>query len=175
MAGLYKKEVFIREVSTVLIPAAKTWTINWMTNTFQNATSNIDGNGDFIDYFFADIFDARDGNIYRVFTEACKPKYSMTNTEYSIIDNSVMAKKIEIPRIVNDEITISGDTAQLTNIPLDGVIVGDEVRVVVSNTASQTTYLSVDYTLLGKTLTIIGDIPNEFSGKKVKVSYLYVV
>lgn len=187
MAGLYKKEVLIREVSSISVQGAKTWTINWITNTFQEATRNTtiqyDEAGDpiypdqygYIDYYFADVFDSRDGNIYRVFSTACAAKYDMTNLEYAILDNSKIALKVELPKIVNETLTISGNTAQLTHAPLDGTIIGDEVRVVVQETATQISYLSVDYTLNGKTLTILGDVSNEFSGKQVKVSYPYVV
>lgn len=175
MAGLYKKEVLIREVSSVSVQAAKTWSIGWITNTFQEDPDNINPDGSYKDFFFADIFDSRDGNIYRVYTEACKPQYSMTNIEYTILDNSVMALKAELPKIINDTLTVSGNTAQLTHLPLDDSIIGEEVRIVITETASQISYLSVDYTLNGKTLTILGDVANEFSGKQVKVSYLYVV
>jgi len=175
MAGLYKKEVLIREVSTVSVPAAMTWTINWITNTFQNKASNIDGNGDYIDFYFADIFDSRDGNIYRVYTEACKPQYSMTNIEYTILDNSLLAQKAELPKPFNDEKIINGNSVTLTYAPLDGVILSDEVNIIIEDPSTETVSLLVDYTLNGKILTVIGDVPNEFSGKKVKVSYLYVV
>ena len=187
MPGLYKKEVLIREVSTISVQAAKDWTINWITNEFQEAESNkstqydedgnpiyVDSYG-YIDYFFADIFDSRDGNIYRVYSESCRPKYSMTNIEYSILDNAILAKKAEIPKIINDEITLNGDTVELTHLPYEGVLIGDEARIVIADNAIQTTYLSIDYTISGKTVTVAGDVAGEFSGHKLKVSYLYVV
>lgn len=174
MGGLYKKEVLIREVSTVSVQAAKDWTKNWMDNTFQNVDSNKDGNGNFIDYFFADIFDARDGNIYRVYTDACISKYSMSTTDFSIIDNSVIALKEDIPKVVNDNVLISGNTATLSEFPIDGEIIGDEIRVVINESANQVSYVSVDFSVSGKVVTLNVDVDGEFSGMRLKASYLSV-
>jgi len=70
MAGaLWKKEVVIRQNSTIGIAAAQNWTKNWLAS-FQDDPSNIDGNGDYIDHFFGDLFDARTGNLYRIFSDA---------------------------------------------------------------------------------------------------------
>jgi len=67
MAGLYKKEVVIRPTSTVTVQAAIDWTKDWLNNTFQDTDSNKNEDGSYIDYFFGDVFDARTGNIIRVF------------------------------------------------------------------------------------------------------------
>jgi len=95
MAGLYKKEVLIRPVSTITVQGAKDFATNWMRDTFQEVDSNKDADGNYIDYFFADVFDARTGNIYRVFSEACKDKYSMGTLEFDILD------KVQINESIN--------------------------------------------------------------------------
>jgi len=94
--ALYKKEVLIRPTSTVSAQGAKDWTRNWLNDTFQNASDNKDANGAYIDHFFADIFDARDGNIYRIFSDACSNEYAMDTLDFTILDN------VELNRNIND-------------------------------------------------------------------------
>ena len=93
--GLYKKEVLIRPVSTISVQGAKDFAKNWMNDNFQNVDENKDEDGNYIDYFFADIFDARDGNIYRVYTEACMDKYSMDVVEFDLLNTVLINEKIE--------------------------------------------------------------------------------
>ena len=114
MAGLYKKEVLIRPTSTITVQGAKDFATNWMNDTFQNVDSNKDADGKFIDYFFADVFDARDGNIYRVFTGACTDKYEMTTLEFEILDVSKFAK--------NEDLTSVADSVITTNEVVNDVI-----------------------------------------------------
>lgn len=88
MAGaLWKKEVVIRQTSTMDIGAAQDWTKNWLS-TFQDNPENIDSNGDYIDYFFADLFDARTGNLYRIFSDAAGDRYSMPEVVFDILITS---------------------------------------------------------------------------------------
>jgi len=85
MAGaLWKKEVVIRQTSTISITGAKDWTKNWLSS-FQNKPENIDASGGYIDYFFADLFDARTGNLYRIFSDAAGAKYSMSEVVFDIL------------------------------------------------------------------------------------------
>ena len=88
MAGaLWKKEVVIRQTSTIGIVAAQDWTKNWLAS-FQDDPANIDGNGDYIDHFFGDLFDARTGNLYRVFSDAAGVKYSMPEVIFDVLITS---------------------------------------------------------------------------------------
>jgi len=91
MGGLYKKEVIIRPTSNVTIQGAIDFTKGWLNDTFQNKADNKDANGDYIDYFFGDIFDARSGNIYRVFSNACADKYNMTDLVFDVLITSKFA------------------------------------------------------------------------------------
>jgi len=113
MAGLYKKEVLIRPVSTITVQGAKDFATNWMRDTFQEVDSNKDADGNYIDYFFADVFDARTGNIYRVFTEACKDKYSMDTLEFDVLDkvkiNASIAEIDETVERANEQIEAMGN------------------------------------------------------------------
>jgi len=96
MAGLYKKEVLIRPVSTITVQGAKDFAKNWLRDTFQDVDTNKDADGNYIDFFFADIFDARDGNIYRVYSEACDKKYDMGGSlEFEILNNVQINQSIE--------------------------------------------------------------------------------
>ena len=85
--GLYKKEILIRPVSTITVDGAKSWTKNWLNDTFQNKSDNKDSNDKYIDFYFADIFDARSSNIYRVFSDACADRYDMSVLEFDVLDN----------------------------------------------------------------------------------------
>ncbi len=88
MAGaLWKKEVVIRQTSTIGVAAAQDWTKNWLAS-FQDDPANIDGNGDYIDHFFGDLFDARTGNLYRIFSEAAGVKYSMPEVIFDVLITS---------------------------------------------------------------------------------------
>ena len=83
--GLYKKEVLIRPASTTTMDAAITQIKNWLNGTFQEKAANITASGSYVDYFFADIFDARTGQIIRVFSDATNTKYSMTDAFFEIL------------------------------------------------------------------------------------------
>jgi len=95
--ALYKKEVLVRPNSPADFEDAMNWTKNWLMNTFQDDQENIDEDGNYIDYFFADVTFApghstNGGQVWRIFTPPCEQKYSMTpdaNTgriEYQIAD-----------------------------------------------------------------------------------------
>lgn len=93
--GLYKKEILIRPNSTISKEDAVDWTRNWLDSNFQDVDANKNDDGTYKDYFFADVFDARTSEIVRVYTDACKPKYSMDVTDFPIITR-------EPPFIEND-------------------------------------------------------------------------
>lgn len=93
--GLVKKETFIRPNSTTTLEAAIAAT-NTMLNGFQEKTTNklatpkISGTLTFnyVDYFFSDVFDARDKKLYRVFSAAAKADYQFPPEPvyYTLID-----------------------------------------------------------------------------------------
>jgi len=97
--GLYKKEVLVKPTSTVTVQGAKDFTKNWLNDTFQNAASNKDADGNYIDYFFGDVFDSRTGNIYRVFSDACADKYSMTELNFDILITSEFAREEDLTAV----------------------------------------------------------------------------
>ena len=81
--ALYKKEVLVRPNSTADFEAAMNFSINWLTNEFQEKADNKDANGNYIDYFFADVFFApghatNSGQIWRIYSTPCEQKYNMT-------------------------------------------------------------------------------------------------
>ena len=112
MAGLYKKEILIRPVSTITVPGAITFVHNWLDDNFQNVASNKNSSGDFIDYYFADIFDSRTGNLIRVYTNAAGAYYSMSIVDFDIIDKSTLATAQEFDAVqvdLDDIIAINVD------------------------------------------------------------------
>jgi len=81
--ALYKKEVLVRPNSPADFKAAMNWTRDWLQNTFQDDPNNKDENGNYKDYFFADVFFAyghktNSGQIWRIYTDPCKDKYGLT-------------------------------------------------------------------------------------------------
>lgn len=80
--GLYKKEVLVRPNSTADFTTAMNFAKNWLTDTFQEKAENKDSDGNYIDYFFADVFfapgHALGGQTWRIYSPPCEQKYSMT-------------------------------------------------------------------------------------------------
>lgn len=81
--ALYKKEVLVRSNSSAYFEAAMNFSLNWLMNTFQDKPENKDENGNYIDYFFADVFFApghatNSGQTWRIYSTPCGQKYNMT-------------------------------------------------------------------------------------------------
>lgn len=117
MGALYKKEVVIRPTSTMTVQGAIDWTQNWLMTAFQDKAENKDANGNYIDYFFADIFDSRTGNIYRVFSNPCTTAYSLTTLNFEILDKSKFATTLELAsvseNVSNNGVLIAQNTTTL--------------------------------------------------------------
>jgi len=195
MPALYKKEVLIRENSTITVQGAIDWTKNWLNNTFQNSEENKDENGNYIDYFFADMFDSRDRKLYRIFSSAAKSYYHMSNDVVTILDSTEFVKKTSVStspdlngeeseilvrsaledmiknvvsksKIKNQTKTISSENKiLLDNEPLGGII-GGVVFVSVANGVVD----EIECLLSGKEITLLSDI--DYSGKDATFSYL---
>ena len=65
--ALVKDEWVIRKTSTISISAANDY-IRGQLDNLQEASVNFNSNNAYIDSFFADLFDARDGSLYRIFS-----------------------------------------------------------------------------------------------------------
>lgn len=132
--ALYKKEIVVRPNSTATEAQAITATRNFV-NSFQNAAGNSNGSGGFIDFFFGDCFDARDGNIYRVFSDACAAEYSMPNDngliKYDILNNATIATKQYVDDAVDG--IDAGAPTDLTAI--NNTLADHETRIEVLETA----------------------------------------
>lgn len=107
MGALYKKEVLVKEDSTITLDAAFTWVENWLESFYtgvnapaipsdlkalENAFAN-QGNQGYsnelrgskqLNDFFADLFDARDGKVYRIFHSACKQSQGLSKLVYAL-------------------------------------------------------------------------------------------
>jgi hypothetical protein len=112
--ALKKKEVLLRPTSPLTIEEAIAWTRNWV-NSLQEADENKDEYGHYIDYFFADLFDGKTGDLYRIFSDACKTRYDMTETVFSILKTSDYAKVEEVQGLREDFETFSGDVLPRIN------------------------------------------------------------
>lgn len=89
--GLIKKEILVKETSVmtledIILNATK------VVNSFQNSGTNKKQDGSFIDYFFVDVLDSRNKNLYRVYSSACEIMYGLQKQDngyiyYTLIDN----------------------------------------------------------------------------------------
>ena len=101
--ALYKREVLVRPNSSADFAGAMNWTLNWLNN-LQNEEDNKDENGNFIDFYFADVTfapgHANGGEVWRIFSAACEQKYNMQPSssgriEYQIADRVGVRNLIE--------------------------------------------------------------------------------
>jgi len=197
MAGaLWKKEVVIRQNSTIGIVAAQNWTKNWLAS-FQDNPVNIDENGDYIDHFFGDLFDARTGNLYRIFSDAAGVKYSMPNVIFDVLITSkfvpwdsvsdnpdlatdedflitrggvadVIDEFISEAKIINDGGIINNNKITLSNTPVGGII-GGTCRIKIG---AVNVFDEVDCVANGNILTVLPDQGVDYEGEMCLVSYL---
>jgi len=65
--ALVKDEWIIRKTSTISISSANDY-IRGQLDDKQDNTDNLDSSDKYIDNFFADLFDARDGSLYRIYS-----------------------------------------------------------------------------------------------------------
>jgi len=84
--ALFKKEVLVRPNSSANFTQAMEFSINWLTDTFQEKADNKDEDNNYIDYFFADVFFANghatnSGQLWRIYSTPCGSKYTMTPAE----------------------------------------------------------------------------------------------
>ena len=79
--ALFKREVLVRHNSDKDFDGAMSWTLTWLNN-LQNKDTNKDENGNYIDYYFADVTfapgHANGGQVWRIYSDACEQKYDMT-------------------------------------------------------------------------------------------------
>jgi len=107
--ALLRKDVLVRPNSTVTEAGALKWTRNWL-NDFQNADDNKDENGKYINYFFADIFFAKNKKIIRMFSDECKEEYDMPTNN----DGSIALTILNVPAL-EDQIIENRETIQTIN------------------------------------------------------------
>ncbi|WP_456390327.1 hypothetical protein [Hydrogenimonas sp.] len=125
--ALFKKEVLVRPNSTADFETAMNWTRDWLQNTFQDDPENKDENGNYIDYFFADVYFApghatNSGQLWRIFSDPCGQKYDMQPSqtgriEYIVsdkesVDNAVASLDNDVEDIDN---TINAMSAELND------------------------------------------------------------
>ncbi len=65
--ALVKDEWIIRKTSTISISDANSYIRGQLDNK-QDQEDNLDAGDDYIDNYFADLFDSRDGSLYRIYS-----------------------------------------------------------------------------------------------------------
>lgn len=89
--GLIKKEILVKETSVMTLEDIMS-SATKVANSFQNSSINKKQDGSFIDYFFVDVLDSRNKNLYRVYSSACEIMYGLHKQDngyifYTLIDN----------------------------------------------------------------------------------------
>ncbi len=105
--ALRKKEVLVRPNSPKSFAEAIAWVRSWLNN-FQEKDYNKDKNGNYINYYFADVFFAKNKSIYRVFSDACKDRYGLEASDSGLI-------MFEIINIDSLKAEIETDVSQQTS------------------------------------------------------------
>ena len=146
--ALVKDEWVIRSNSGIGISTANSY-VRSQLDVKQDDSSNLDLSGSYIDNFFADIFDSRDGSLYRVYSTGATNNPSViagdssnsTDGYFTLVgaggtaegggltgdDLIPYAKKTELPdltdyRVENEIIQIVD--GKIDNIQIDEVIIG---------------------------------------------------
>lgn len=124
--ALYKKEVLVRPNSTYNFDQAMNWTRDWLQNTFQDDPNNKDENGNYIDYFFADVFFAyghstNSGQTWRIYTDPCQNKYGLQpaetgRIEFLINDKEGVDNKLNEHEVRIEALENSSDSVEATVI-----------------------------------------------------------
>lgn len=100
--GLAKKETIIKPTSTMTLEAIKTAT-RTMVNSYQNGATNKNTNGTFKDFFFMDIYDSRNGSLYRIYADACETEYGLP-----IVDGAIFYTVVDKSNASNESGTVTG-------------------------------------------------------------------
>ena len=128
--ALIKDEWIIRKTSSISIDNANSY-IRDQLDKKQDAESNLDTNDDYINNFFADLFDARDGSLYRIYSVGATNNSSVVAGDSESGDSFfgvvVMSDFLKQPDLadyrVETEIVQLVD-GKLATIQIDEVIIG---------------------------------------------------
>ena len=128
--ALVKDEWIIRKSSTITIAKANSY-IRDQLDKKQDQDSNKDSNDKYIDNYFADLFDSRDGSLYRI--------YSVGATNNSkVVDGDAEAG--------DSYFNVVSMTEFVTNADLENYKVEDEIIQIVDNKIKS---IQIDEVIIG--------------------------
>jgi len=78
LASLYRLDVIVKGNSTITQDGAVEFTKNWVNNR-QEASNNIDENGNYIKEFYADLYDSRTNKAWKVFSDVAAKNKRISN------------------------------------------------------------------------------------------------
>jgi len=152
--ALVKDEWVIRSNSTISIDAANSY-IRSQLDVKQDDSNNLDINNEYIDNFFADLFDSRDGSLYRIYSTGATNNPSVIAGDasngvdgyYSVVELSKVINDIEqsntFLKVTDAEITY----AQKTELPdLTDYRVESEIIQIVDNKVNS---IQIDEVIIG--------------------------
>lgn len=110
--ALYRLDVIIRGNSTISKDEAIKWTKNWVNERQINET-NKDKEGNFINFFYADLFDSRTADSWKIFSDEATKAREILNS-YFTSDNE------EITGVIYTSPYLKGVVREITIDTEDG-------------------------------------------------------
>ena len=151
--ALVKDEWVIRKTSGVSISAANSY-IRGQLDAKQEDTDNLDLSSDYIDNFFADLFDTRDGSLYRIYSVGATNNASVVagdseagDSYFNVVLTSDVITQIENSGTFVTTVDASTTYATKTELPdLTNYRIEDEIIQIVDNKIAS---IKIDEVIIG--------------------------
>ena len=124
MATLYKKNVLIRQKSSITLKSAIDWTIEWI-NTSQEADDNKKEDGNYIAYYYAELFDSRTTKLLYVFSDKAAEHYQLSSQWLTVLD---MTQTVQMNSVATQPLDILDNPNKIPTWNVVNQAVGDMLR-----------------------------------------------
>jgi len=151
--ALVKDEWIIRKTSTISIVSANSY-IRGKLDTKQDDENNKDSNDAYIDNYFADLFDSRDGSLYRIYSVGATNNTSVVagdsdagDSYFNVVLTSDVITQIENSGTFVTAVDASTTYATKTELPdLTNYRIEDEIIQIVDNKIAS---IKIDEVIIG--------------------------
>ena len=129
--ALVRDEYIIRKTSTAVVSTVMTFIRDTYLNPKQEASDNKTVDNKYKNFYFGDLFDARDGSLYRVWSSGATTDPSMVagslangDSFYALIKMDQFATKPQIADFKNATEINDMIDQKLESLQIDAVIIG---------------------------------------------------
>lgn len=151
--ALLKDEWIIRKTSTISISVANSY-IRGQLDIKQNIAENINSTGGYVSDFFADLFDSRDGSLYRIYSVGATNNPSVVagnanngDSYFNLVVTSDVIAAIENSGTFLTRVDASSTYATKSEIPdLTDYRVEDQITQIVDNKIAS---IQIDEVIIG--------------------------